>query len=110
MRHSTLVLAALLSIPGGGSGGEVERQTAILQGFLYIPDATSTLVLGADWLATRIDTENLHAGEDGPIVSLQGRFRFSEQLGRLLGVDRSELDSACAGARSNLNFPDVNPI
>lgn len=145
MRHSTLALAAVLSMPVGangdisfdnfllgyegvkisGSGGDLsgdspvlkrefpvlpslafggeyptarlqgnaDQQITILQGSLYIPDEKFTLVLGAGWLATRIDTDNLRTHEDGPIVSLQGRMRFSRVLGLLLGVDRIELDS-----------------
>ena len=151
MRHSTLALAAVLSMPVGANGdisfdnfslgyegvkisgsggdlsgdwlvlkrefpvlpslafggeystarsqGDADRQTAILQGLLYIPDEKFTLVLGAGWLATRIDTDNLRADEDGPIISLQDRLRFSRVLGLLLGVDRIQLDS---GAKTNV--------
>jgi len=121
VRHAILVLTAVLSMPVGAQGdlsldnvfpgyeeaqisgsgehstarfrGDVDQQTAILQGLLYIPDETFTLVLGAGWLATRIDADKLRAGDEGPIVSLQGRLRFSDKLGLLLGVDRIELDS-----------------
>jgi len=79
--------------------GDADQQTAILQGLLYIPEEKFTLVLGAGWLATRIDTDDLRAEEDGPIVSLQGRLLFSGVLGLLLGVDRIELDS---GAKTNV--------
>lgn len=145
MRHSTLALAAVLSMPVGANGdisfdnffpghegvefsgsggnlsgdslglkreypvlpslafggeystarlqGDADRQTTILQGLLYIPDEKFTLLLGAGWLATRTDTDDLRPNEDRPIVSLQGRLRFSRALCLLLGVDRIELDS-----------------
>ncbi len=70
----------------------VDQQTAILQGLLYFPGDGFTLALGAGWLATEIDVGTLDAREDGPIVSLEGRFELSEKLGLLLGVDHIELD------------------
>jgi len=73
---------------------DIDQQTAILQGLVYVPGDTFTLVFGAGWLATEIDAGSLDADEDGPVVSLEGRFRFSEKLGMLLGVDHVELDEA----------------
>ena len=71
---------------------DIDQHTAILQALVYVPDDDFTLVLGAGWLATRLEVDALEADEDGPILTLQGRFRISEKLGLLLGIDHIELD------------------
>jgi hypothetical protein len=106
-------------LPALALGGEYSRsrlqrdrdlQTAILQGFVYIPDATLMLVVGAGWPTARIDPENRHADQSGPIYSLQGRVRFSEQLGLLLGVDHIALhaDGETNVYRANLMMSDAD--
>ncbi|MDH3715106.1 MAG: hypothetical protein OET44_14830 [Gammaproteobacteria bacterium] len=114
MRHSTLALATVLSMSAGAGAdiacdnllptcqrarivgaaeGEVAPRTTILQGFVYIPDETFTLVPGADWLTSRIAAANLLADEGRTVFPLQGRFRLSAELGLLLGLVHIELDA-----------------
>lgn len=104
MRHSTLALVTALSIPVSASADVTFDDTAILQGFVHIPDATVMLVVGAGWPTARIDPENRQTGERSPVYSLQGRFTLSEKLGLLLGLDHVQLD---ADATTNVYRADV---
>jgi hypothetical protein len=93
MRHSTLALVTALSMPVSASADVTFDETAILQGFVDIPEATLMLVVGTGWPTARIDPDNRQNTERSPIYSLQGRFTLSEKLGLLLGLDHVQLDA-----------------
>lgn len=93
-RESPTLLPPMLNAVGHDP--DVDGNATILQGLVYVPNETLTLFLGTGPAATLVDADIPAAHDNGPVLSLQSRVRFSRELGLLLGIDHMELDGDAA--------------